>query len=137
MEYTTGKMTAVCHLLKFRSNWWKLARIISTTLLERHFTPRENKPQPFEHSGGGLFPTISIDIVIDKSLRDKLVERYGQSTLNDYDTEHYRAQITIPYHEFGYRYLTSFGTGLRILGPAPFKQDYQNYLQKLIDLNQD
>lgn len=114
---------------------FKLARILSLTLLNRHFKPRTKTPTPFEHSGGGMLPIVKIKIVIAKSMRDKLVERYGDNQLTEYDHDHYQTEITLPYHEFGYRYLTSFGTGLKILAPKNFIKDYQKYLHRLIEIN--
>lgn len=111
---------------------FKISRITASKLLTTTFKPRDYQAQVRHQPGTFPFPSIPVRVRIDASIRDQFVERYGAKVLNVVDSNHYDAEITVPYHEFGYRYLAGFGSRLQVIAPKDFVENYKRFLKQLL-----
>lgn len=111
---------------------YKISRITNVKQLSTKFTQRKYKPNRQLAKTYFPFPNIPIKVKIDATVRDQFVERYGAKVLSEIDNQHYYAEITVPYHEFGYRYLAGFGSHIKVIGPTDFVENYQRFLKQVL-----
>ena len=113
---------------------FKLARMNEVQLSEESFSPRNFVPLPMDGSDWMTEERVPVLIRIDKSIKDKVVERFGAEHIVARDGDGYLAKYPIADNEEGYQVLLRFGAKCQIIEPAAVRQKFVHYLSKILAL---
>jgi predicted DNA-binding transcriptional regulator YafY len=116
---------------------FKLARMNEVRLSEETFTPRNFVPLPMDGSDWMTEERAPVMIRIDKSIKDKVIERFGAEHIIAQDGDGYIAKYPIADNEEGYNVLLKFGAKCEILEPVAVRQNFINYLNKILSIYKD
>ncbi|WP_410770236.1 helix-turn-helix transcriptional regulator [Fontibacillus sp. BL9] len=110
---------------------FKLSRIDHLYMDEKTFNPRDDA---LEQEEAKYQPQlVAIKALISPSIKDQFIERYGRKSIENYNSEYFLATIHIPQNSFGFQFLASFGTNLKIVEPPSYVEEFRNYLLKMVD----
>lgn len=112
---------------------FKLARMSDVQLSEETFTPRDFVPLPMDGSNWMTKDIVIVIIRIDKSLKDKVIERFGEEYIIARNENNYIAKYPIVDNEDGYNVLLKFGRKCEIIEPLSVRQNFKKYLMKIIE----
>jgi predicted DNA-binding transcriptional regulator YafY len=113
---------------------FKLARMNEVRLSEETFTPRDFAPLPMDGSDWMTEERAPVIIRIDKSIKDKVIERFGAEHILAQDGDGYIAKYPIADNEEGYNVLLKFGAKCEILEPDSVRQNFIRYLNKILTI---
>jgi len=113
---------------------FKLARMNEVRLSEETFTPRDFAPLPMDGSDWMTEERVPVIIRIDKSIKDKVIERFGAEHILAQDGDGYIAKYPIADNEEGYNVLLKFGAKCEILEPDSVRQNFIRYLNKILTI---
>lgn len=116
---------------------FKLARMSEVRLSEETFTPRNFVPLPMDGSDWMTEERVPVMIRIDKSIKDKVIERFGAENIIAQDEDGYIAKYPIADNEEGYNVLLKFGAKCQIIEPVGVRQNFINYLNKILAIYKD
>jgi predicted DNA-binding transcriptional regulator YafY len=116
---------------------FKLARMNEVRLSEETFTPRHFVPLPMDGSDWMTEERVPVMIRIDKSIKDKVIERFGAEHIIARDGDGYIAKYPIADNEEGYNVLLKFGAKCEIVEPVAVRQNFINYLNKILAIYED
>jgi len=111
---------------------FKLARMNEVRLSEERFAPRNFAPLPMDGSDWMTDERVPVIIRIDKSVKDKVIERFGEEHIIARDGDGYIAKYPIADNEEGYNVLLRFGAKCEILEPVTVRQNFINYLNHIL-----
>jgi len=111
---------------------FKLARMHEVTLSEERFAPRNFTPLPMDGSDWMTDERVPVIIRIDKSIKDKVIERFGEEYIIARDGDGYIAKYPIVDNEEGYNVLLRFGAKCEILEPVSIRQNFIHYLHRIL-----
>lgn len=116
---------------------FKLARMSDVQLSEETFTPRDFLPLPMDGSNWMTKDMVTVIIRIDKSLKDKVIERFGEEYIIARNENNYIAKYPIVDDEEGYNVLLKFGRKCEIIEPLSVRQNFKEYLMKIMERYED
>lgn len=116
---------------------FKLARMSDVQLSEETFTPRDFVPLPMDGSNWMTKDIVIVIIRIDKSLKDKVIERFGEEYIIAHNENNYIAKYPIVDNEDGYNVLLKFGRKCEIIEPLSVRQNFKKYLMKIMESYED
>jgi len=116
---------------------FKLSRMSDVQLSEETFTPRDFVPLPMDGSNWMSKDLVTVIIRIDKSIKDKVIERFGEEYIIARNESDYIAKYPIVDNEDGYNALLKFGSKCEIIEPLSVRQNFQEYLMKIIERYED
>lgn len=116
---------------------FKLARMSDVQLSEETFTPRDFVPLPMDGSSWMAKDIVIVIIRIDKSLKDKVIERFGEEYIIARNENNYIAKYPIVDNEDGYNVLLKFGGKCEIIEPLSVRQNFKKYLMKIMERYED
>ncbi|ROR28591.1 putative DNA-binding transcriptional regulator YafY [Mobilisporobacter senegalensis] len=117
----------------YRENFriFKLSRITGFKILEDTFVPREYNPQisgPSEESGKRI---VTIKLLIDESIRDRVVEYCGDENIETYKDNKLVVHFPFMEDDYGYNLLLSFGDKCECLEPENIREEIIRRINKL------
>jgi len=116
---------------------FKLARMSDVQLSEETFTPRDFAPLPMDGSNWMTKDIVTVIIRVDKSLKDKVIERFGEEYIIARNENNYIAKYPIVDNEDGYNVLLKFGRKCEIIEPLSVRQNFKKYLMKIMERYED
>ncbi|MCL6586606.1 MAG: YafY family transcriptional regulator [Anoxybacillus sp.] len=116
---------------------FKLARMGEMRLSEETFIPRSFVPLPMDGSDWMTKEKVPVVIRIDKSIKDKVIERFGEENIIAQDEDGYIAKYPIVDNEEGYNVLLKFGAKCQIIEPIDVRRNFINYLNKILAIYKD
>jgi predicted DNA-binding transcriptional regulator YafY len=116
---------------------FKLARMSEVRLSEETFTPRNFVPLPMDGSDWMTEERVPVKIRIDKSIKDKVIERYGAENIIAQDGDDFIAIYPIVDNAEGYNVLLKFGVKCQIVEPVTVRQNFINYLNSILAIYTD
>lgn len=122
-----------------RNNYriFKLARMSEMRLDKETFTPREFVSLPMDDSGWMTKEVVPVIIKIDRSLKDKVIERFGEENIIGIEGNKYIAQYPIADNEEGYNILLKFGRKCELIEPLSVRQNFKKYLMEVMEIYKD
>lgn len=111
---------------------FKLTRMINIEK-DGFFVPR-NKKEFKEKNYGAVQKLFDLELLIDLSVRDQFIERYGKKVITKITASSYRARIQLPDNQYSYQFIASFGNKVRILKPKIFVVNYLKFLNETMNL---
>ncbi len=116
---------------------FKLARMSEVRISEEKFSPRNFAPLPMDGSEWMKQDMVCVTIKIDKSIKEKVVERFGEDHIVARHDNHYIAKYSIADNEEGYNALLNFGHKCEVLEPASIRRKFIEYLQRITGIYGD
>ncbi|GAA0375444.1 helix-turn-helix transcriptional regulator [Bacillus horti] len=112
---------------------FKLTRI---TKFQRKgsFVPRILKEDKREKEMVEQRHLTSVALMIDITVRDQFIERYGKQSVTKKSTRNYIARIELPENQFAYQFLAGFGNKIKIIEPASYIVKYRAFLEEALRL---
>lgn len=118
------------HRQRYRT--FKLSRIDNLNVDEKSFNPRDYLLEQ-EDEASYQPQLVEIKALISPSIKDQFIERYGQKSIENFNSEYFLATIYVPHNSIGFQFLASFGTNLKIVEPKTYVEEFRNYLKKMIE----
>ncbi|NDI35751.1 helix-turn-helix transcriptional regulator [Chengkuizengella sediminis] len=112
---------------------FKLARMSKVRLSEEIFTPKNFVPIPMNCTDWMTKHRVPVTIKIDKSIKDKVIERFGEEYIIANNGNVYLAKYPIIDNENGYNELLKFGIKCEIIEPLSVRENFKKYLQNIFD----
>jgi predicted DNA-binding transcriptional regulator YafY len=116
---------------------FKLTRMSEMKLTEETFTPRDFVSLPMDGSDWMTKEVVPVIIRIDKSLKDKVIERFGEKNIIGTHGNNYIAKYPIADNEDGYNILLKFGGKCELIEPLSVRQNFKKYLMKIMESYED
>lgn len=113
---------------------FKLARMSEVRLLEATFEPKDFVPLPMDGTDWITKEVVPVIIRIDKSLKDKIIERFGEENIIARDEDNYIAKYPIVGNEEGYNVLLKFGSKCEVIEPTSVRENLKKYLMEIMDI---
>ncbi|HIW32467.1 MAG TPA: YafY family transcriptional regulator [Candidatus Paenibacillus intestinavium] len=110
---------------------FKLSRIDNLNMDEQTFSPRDYLLEQ-EHDASYQPQLVAIKALIQPSIKDQFIERYGRKSVENYSNDCLLATIYVPQNSAGFQFLASFGTNLEIVEPKTYVEEFRNYLHQMI-----
>ncbi|GIO38042.1 transcriptional regulator [Paenibacillus antibioticophila] len=111
---------------------FKLARMGNLYVLPETFVPRDFSPLAMDGSGWMSDERVPVKIRIALSLKDKVIERYGEENIISVEGDSCLAIFPIVNNEYGYDILLRFGDKCEIIEPSDVREAFQNYIRKIL-----
>lgn len=111
---------------------FKLARMGNLYVLPETFVPRDFSPLAMDGSGWMSGERVPVKIRIALSLKDKVIERYGEENIISVEGDSCLAIFPIVNNEYGYDILLRFGDKCEIIEPPDVREAFQNYVRKIL-----
>lgn len=111
---------------------FKLSRISNLEILDEIFIPRE-----FDNKSLGAWDyiernIITVKLLVDESLRDKMIEHCGAENIEYYDNNKLIVNFPFVEDEFGYNLLLGFGDKCECLEPARVRDEMIRRIKNLL-----
>lgn len=97
-------------------------------LTEDTFSPRDFISLPMDGSNWTMKEMVPIIIKVDRSIKDKVIERFGEENIIDQQENNYLAKYYIIDDEEGYNIILAFGKKCEIIEPISIRQKFKKYL---------
>lgn len=111
---------------------FKLARMGNLYVLPETFVPRDFSPLAMDGSGWMSDERVPVKIRIALSLKEKVIERYGEENIISVEGDSCLAIFPIVNNEYGYDILLRFGDKCEIIEPSDVREAFQNYIRKIL-----
>lgn len=111
---------------------FKLARMGNLYVLPETFVPRDFSPLAMDGSGWMSDERVPVTIRIALSLKDKVIERYGEENIISVEGDSCLAIFPIVNNEYGYDLLLRFGDKCEIIEPSDVREAFQNYIRRIL-----
>jgi predicted DNA-binding transcriptional regulator YafY len=113
---------------------FKLSRISALEILKDTFTPREFDAKPLGYSDWIKKKIIKIKLLIDESLREKLMGYCGEESIESYGDNKLIVNFQFTEDDFGYNILLGFGDKCECLEPAHVREELVSRIKKLLNV---
>jgi predicted DNA-binding transcriptional regulator YafY len=113
---------------------FKLARMNEVCVSEANFELRNFAPLPMDGTDWITKEVVPVIIRIDKSLKDRIIERFGEENIITQDEDAYIAKYPIVDNEEGYNILLKFGSKCEVIEPVSIRENLKKYLMEIIDI---
>ncbi|OOM68191.1 hypothetical protein CLOBL_53690 [Clostridium sp. BL-8] len=77
---------------------------------------------------------VPVIIKIDKSLKDRIIERFGEENIIAQDEDNYIAKYPIVDSEEGYNVFLRFGSKCEVIEPTSVRENFKKYLMEIMDI---
>lgn len=111
---------------------FKLARMNGLKVLDERFAPRDFKPLPMDGGDWLKQGWVEVTIQIDRSVMDRVIERFGAGHIVQTDEQSCRAIYPIIPGPFGYDRLLAFGDKCEVLGPPEIRRGFKGYVAGIL-----
>ncbi len=111
---------------------FKLARISNLHVLPETFVSRDFSPLAMDGAGWMSREWVPVTIRIALSIKDKVIERYGEENIISVEEDSCLATFPIINNESGYDILLRFGDKCEVIAPSDVREAFQNYIQKIL-----
>lgn len=111
---------------------FKLARMTKLQVLPETFVSRDFSPLTMDGSDWMSQEMVPVTIRISLSLKEKVVERYGEENIISVEGDRCLAIFPIVNNEYGYNVLLRFGAKCEIIEPSDVREAFQNYLRNIL-----
>ncbi|MCM3342444.1 YafY family transcriptional regulator [Paenibacillus sp. MER TA 81-3] len=111
---------------------FKLARMSRLYVLPETFVPRDFSPLAMEGSDWISREWVPVTIRIALSIKDKVIERYGEENIISVEGNSCLATFPIINNESGYDVLLRFGDKCEIIEPSDIREAFQNYIRRIL-----
>jgi len=111
---------------------FKLARMSRLQISTEHFTPRDFSPLAMDGADWMSRERIPVKIRISLSVKDQVIERYGEDNIISVEGDSCVAEFPIVNNEAGYDLLLKFGDKCEVLEPPGVRQAFRSYLRKIL-----
>lgn len=109
---------------------FKVARMEKVTISDETFSPRKFVPIRMDGSDW-MEEKVAVMIKIDKSIKDKVIERFGEEYIVEKKDSEYIAKYLIVDNEEGYNILLRFGNKCEIIEPVTIREKFKRYLREI------
>lgn len=113
---------------------FKLYRISNLQLLSMAFIPRDFTPLPLSGKGWVDKQLIHIQLRIDASLLEKMIELCGEDSIQPADNNTFIVNFPFVPDDMGYNLLLSFGDKCECLSPKLIREEFANHINKLYSI---
>lgn len=117
---------------------FKLARMSKTCLTEDTFSPRDFISLPMDGSNWMMKEMVPVIIKVDRSIKDKVIERFGEENIIAQQENNYLAKYLIADNDEGYNILLALGKKCEIIEPISIRENFKRYLldiSKIYEVN--
>ncbi|MFS1513024.1 YafY family protein [Chengkuizengella sp. SCS-71B] len=111
---------------------FKLARMNKLRISEELFTPQNFTPIPMNSTDWMTEDKVPVTIKIDKSIKDRVIERFGEEYIIANNGDDYLAKYPIADNEHGYNLLLLFGMKCEIIEPLSVRENFKKYIQNIL-----
>ena len=111
---------------------FKLARMSKPQVLHETFAPRAFSPIPMDGASWMNQEWVTVTIRIHLSMKDKVIERFGEENVISVEGETCLAEYPIVHNEFGYDTLLRFGDKCEIVGPVEVRNGFKDYVGRIL-----
>ncbi len=126
-------LQAYCLLRKdFRV--FKLSRMHMLRIPGSSFVPREFTPRPLDGSDWIGRRIITIRLLIDASLREKVADRCGEEYIRPYGENKLLVRLPFAEDDLGYNLLLGYGDKCECLGPERVRREMVRRIKKLLSV---
>ncbi|AIQ59284.1 helix-turn-helix transcriptional regulator [Paenibacillus borealis] len=112
---------------------FKLARMSGLQVTKEQFTPRAFTPLPMDGSDWLNQDWVEVTIRLERSVMDRVIERFGVDHILQVDEHHCLAKYPIIANEYGYDRLLAFGDKCEVLGPPEIRRGFKAYVQGIMN----
>lgn len=112
---------------------FKLTRITNIQK-DGFFVPRSDNVLEQEKQHTEQQNLVSVELLIDVTVRDQFIERYGNNAVTKVTSRSYLATIELPMNQFAYQFLAGFGNKVKMIKPKAFIAKYLNFLEDTVKL---
>lgn len=116
--------------MEFRT--FKLSRTDNLEMSLKTFVPQKYSVNQ-ENKKSDQPELVTIKALISPAIKDHFIERYGRNSIVPYNSEFLLATFYVPKITIGFQFLAGFGTNLKIIEPQCYIEDFQKFLNKLIE----
>lgn len=110
---------------------FKLARMSNACLTEDMFSPRDFIPLPMDGSSWKMQELVPVIIKIDRSIKDKVIERFGEENIIAQQEHSYLVKYPVAENDEGYNILLAFGNKCEIIEPIRIREGFKKYLLEI------
>lgn len=111
---------------------FKLARMSRLQVLPETFIPRDFSPLAMDGSDWMSREWVPVTIRIALSIKDKVIERYGEENIIRVEGNSCLATFPIINNESGYDVLLRFGDKCEIVEPSEVREAFKSYIRKIL-----
>lgn len=116
---------------------FKLARMSGLQVLKEQFVPRAFTPLPMDGSDWLNQGWVEVTIRLDRSVMDRVIERFGADHILRVDEHHCWAKYPIIANDYGYDRLLAFGDKCEVLGPPEIRSGFKAYVRGIMSKYED
>lgn len=103
-------------------------------LSEANFEPKDFVPLPMDDTDWITKEVVPVIIRIDKSLKDRIIELFGEENIITRDEDNYIAKYPIVDNEEGYNVLLKFGSKCEVIKPISVRENFKKYLMEITNI---
>ncbi|WP_339218370.1 YafY family protein [Paenibacillus sp. FSL H8-0332] len=107
---------------------FKLARMSGLQVTKEQFVPRAFTPLPMDGGDWLSQGWVEVTIRLDRSVMDRVIERFGADHILRVDEHHCWAKYPIIANDYGYDRLLTFGNKCEVLGPPEIREGFKAYV---------
>lgn len=107
---------------------FKLARMSGLQVTKEQFVPRAFTPLPMDGGDWLSQGWVEVTIRLDRSVMDRVIERFGADHILRVDEHHCWAKYPIIANDYGYDRLLAFGDKCEVLGPPEIRSGFKEYV---------
>jgi predicted DNA-binding transcriptional regulator YafY len=111
---------------------FKLARMSRLYVRPETFVPRDFSPLVMDGSDWMSQEWVPVTIRIALSIKDKVIERYGEENIISVEGDSCLATYPIINNESGYDVLLRFGDKCEIIEPSDIREAFQSYIRRIL-----
>lgn len=124
-------LQAYC-LVKQDYRIFKLARMSGLQVTKEQFVPRAFTPLPMDGGDWLSQGWVEVTIRLDRSVMDRVIERFGADHILRVDEHHCWAKYPIITNDYGYDRLLAFGDKCEVLGPPEIRNGFKAYVRGIM-----
>lgn len=113
---------------------FKLSRITELNITSESFDPRLFTPRKLDGSGWILDRVITVTLLIDKSLREQIAERWGDEVFKPFNDKKLIAKVPFTFDDYGFSQLLGYGDRCECLEPEYVRDELINRVRSTLDI---
>ncbi len=113
---------------------FRLSRMEQVDFKNETFDSRKLPNASFTNTFDFLPEMQEITIKADNTVRDLIIERFGNKQLKQLENHEFEAQLRLPQTENAYRFILSLGDKVKIIEGQEFLEGFQDYLESIRSL---
>lgn len=111
---------------------FKLARMSGLQMTKEQFVPKAFTPLPMDGGDWLSQDWAEVTIRLDRSVMDRVIERFGADHILRVDEHHCWAKYPIIANDYGYDRLLAFGDKCEVLGPPEIRNGFKAYVRGIM-----